>query len=94
MEEEVTVFHVVYQPRKGFWRVVQEGTEFAPGDFPNKQLAVSTARRLAYNKQPAQIVIHDERGEVEVSYRYEGVEFVTGDETSERQAKAFQDDDY
>lgn len=87
MTEEVPVYHVIYQPKKGFWRVVQDGSDFSPGDYPNRETAVSTARRMAYDNQPAEIVIHDESGEVEVSYRYAGHEFPTGDEVSERQAK-------
>lgn len=61
-----TVFEVVHQD--GHWQVVVD--DDAVSDLQTKEVAVESARELAQDRQPSQVIIYDEDGSIseETSY--------------------------
>lgn len=63
-----TVYHV--SPHEDGWKVMAEGAERATRVLATKAEALDTARELAKNQEPSQLVVHRVDGTIQAHYSY------------------------
>lgn len=69
LRTKLTIYHVLRSGEQ--WAVELEGASRASSLHPTKREAVSTARTLASERRPSQLVIHRLDGSVQDSHTYD-----------------------